>query len=488
MTALLLILQFFTFATGQQVSVTIRIKSIPSFSADVRGSFPADRGTSRHYIWFLNQYAGMTDLGKRISPVYLYDRQGFLVSRRSLLADEGLNIGEFSEFGYSVDLRPRESRFAAAHLSWVNADAGVLMLDDLLPQELTKTATIKLELPDGWKATSTDYFSSMLQTVPSNEERNIFTVSNIEKGVVFIGRDDRRRVVWAGKARLVVNFRDDWQFSVDEGLDAAASIFTDYEETFGSALTGSFLIGLNKFPTSVGMGNWEADTRGRTVTIVSSDMPFKTQSMQRLHEQLRHELFHLWIPNGVTLTGNYDWFYEGFALYQSLKTGVSVNRLRFEDYLDTLSRAYEIDSLQSNKQSLVEASKVRWSGANTGVYARGMLVAFLCDLALMDASNGKKSIQVLLREVFTKHRPPKSPTEGNDAVISIMRNHQELSTLVDRYVIGSESLDWATLLKTAGIEPEAKDQVTRLKISAKLSGRQKKALDRLGYNNWRNLK
>ena len=173
-----------------------------------------------------------------------------------------------------------------------------------------------------------------------------------------------------------------------------------------------------KFPSRCSVGTWEADTRGSTITIVSSDMPFKTQSLQRLHEQLRHEIFHLWIPNGVNLSGNYDWFYEGFALYQSLKVGVAVNRIRFEDMLDTLSRAYNIDSMQSQKLSLIDASKNRWNGSNTQVYARGMLVAFLCDLALLEKSKGKLSTDDLLRDLYEAHRPTAPRQDGNAAVLA----------------------------------------------------------------------
>src|SRR5207245_2243287 len=116
-----------------------------------------------------------------------------------------------------------------------------------------------------------------------------------------------------------------------------------------------------KFPRTSGPGSWEADTRGSSVTIISSDTPFKSQSLQQLHEQLRHEIFHLWIPNGVNLSGNYDWFYEGFALYQALKSGITMNRIRFEDFLDTISRAYNIDNAAEHKLSLVEASRNRWN-------------------------------------------------------------------------------------------------------------------------------
>ncbi|MEO6655246.1 MAG: hypothetical protein ABIO36_04120, partial [Pyrinomonadaceae bacterium] len=57
----------------------------------------------------------------------------------------------------------------------------------------------------------------------------------------------------------------------------------------------------------------------------------------------------------------------------------------------------------------------------------------------------------------------------------------------ERNITGSESIDWAALLKTAGIEAALKDQVTTLTVVAKPSGRQKDLLDKLGYNNWRKL-
>jgi predicted metalloprotease with PDZ domain len=114
-------------------------------------------------------------------------------------------------------------------------------------------------------------------------------------------------------------------------------------------------------------------------------------------------MFHLWIPNGVNLTGNYDWFYEGFALYESLKLAVRMNRIGFADFLDTLSRAHTIDSAQSQRISLIQASANRFGGSNTQVYARGMLVAFLTDLAMLQQSKGKKSVDDLLRDLYRTH-------------------------------------------------------------------------------------
>jgi hypothetical protein len=278
---------------------------------------------------------------------------------------------------------------------------------------------------------------------------------------------------------------------------------------FGDDGNNQRLIILSDFRTKTSAGQWQAETRGSNVTVISSDMPFRTQSLQRLHEQLRHELFHLWIPNGVNLTGNYDWFYEGFALYESLKLAVALNRIRFEDFLDTLSRAHTIDSAQSQRTSLIQASNTRFEGSNTQIYSRGMLVAFLCDLALLEQSKRKRSVENVLTELFEKYRKPvrsadrnravlewlRNPkkisivdrSDGNTAVLELLRTNPKMISIVDKYITGSQKIEWASDLAAAGIEDSDAGPITNLRVKEKLNGRQKTLLDKLGYNNWRKL-
>jgi len=199
-------------------------------------------------------------------------------------------------------------------------------------------------------------------------------------------------------------------------------------------------------------------------------------------------MFHLWIPEGVNLTGNYDWFYEGFAVYQSLKLGIAVNRIRFDDYLDTLSRAYDVERRLGGKLSLIEVSKNRWAGDNnTVVYARGMLVAFLCDLALMNASKGKTSTDDIVRDVYRRHSGNAPAADGNASVISILKQHRELVPIVDDHVSGTKQIDWSALIATAGLQAETISGATALKVVQRPSRSQKRLLDKLGYNNWRKL-
>jgi predicted metalloprotease with PDZ domain len=192
------------------------------------------------------------------------------------------------------------------------------------------------------------------------------------------------------------------------------------------------------------------------------------------------------MPNGVNLSGSFDWFYEGLALYESLKLGVSLNRIRFYDYLDTLSRAINIDTLESNRGSLIEMSKNRWNGANAQLYARGMLVAFAFDVALLAKSGGKRSVTEVLREVFTRHRIERAQ-DGNTAILKILRGYPELVPIIDRTVTGNGYIVWEPLLSPVGLETEARGRSQHLGPVAKPSGRQRDLLDKLGYNSWRKL-
>ena len=209
------------------------------------------------------------------------------------------------------------------------------------------------------------------------------------------------------------------------------------------------------------------------MTIASSDMPFKTQSLQRLHEQLRHEIFHLWFPNAVDLRGDYAWFYEGSALYQSLKLGVAVKRIRFADMLDTLSRAYTIDANAKPRRPID-----RMAAADaTVLYARGMVIAFLADVAAMRGSGGDKDLGDVLRELFARHKSPAAGIEAMDAVKAVVNEE-----LIRRHVTGAEPIDWSRELAAAGLEVGTNGRNFELQVAAKPSGRQKAILKRLGYN------
>ncbi|MBK8466589.1 MAG: hypothetical protein IPL32_12225 [Chloracidobacterium sp.] len=473
--AVVQILHFFNDLSAQDVKAFIKIDSQAPTKVAISGRF-LKWGDIKN-LSFLSNLGDISGLGDRISNVEVFDKDDQRINIRRMMSGEYLAESAFTKWSYRVDLTPRKEPFAAAHISWL-ANGGFLMLNDLLPQFDRKTAVaIGFTLPRDWVFADTEkIFSPDTLWIP-NPEKAVFIIDTHEA--------PRRLSV---RQRLELNISGNWLFSDEKASETATSIFSEYERLLGVSPAGEFIVAIRKFPRSTAIGTWEADTRGRTITIISSDANFKSQSLQQLHEQMRHEMFHLWIPNGVNLNGNYDWFYEGFALYQSLKTGVALNRIRFDDYLDTLSRAYDIDKRLGQKLSLIEVSKNRWTGDNnTRVYARGMLVAFLCDLALLEKSKGKQSVTDILRKFYEKHRPPSAETDGNTAVLALLRSYTELTPMIERNITGAESVDWNSFIKAAGLEVDSTDQTTNLKVTVKPTGRQKDLLDKLGYNNWRKL-
>ncbi|CAN5567867.1 hypothetical protein BH18ACI3_BH18ACI3_17990 [soil metagenome] len=468
-------------ALGQDIEATIEI-DFRTPIVTVRGRYASGANNpARRNLAFLRTIAGMDNLASRVSGLSLRDSADKPVTFRKLMDGEYLSDADFARWTYQVDLTPPRNRNAAAHVSWLADGTGILMLADLLPRFGAKGTSARITfntLNNTVGASPPPIFWSEPNSGPLVE------VADTEDAVFYVGEG------WVTMpntfpGRLALSGK--WNFKGADALGMAKEITDRYVKLFGSNTDGRPFIAIANFPVPTTHGVWQAETRGNNVTIISSDMPFRTQSLQRLHEQLRHEIFHLWIPNGVNLTGNYDWFYEGFALYESLKLAVALNRIRFEDFLDTLSRAHTIDSAGSQRTSLIQMSASRFSGANTQVYARGMLVGFLCDLAMLQQSKGKRSVDDLLKELFVKHRKPAAPADGNTAIVALLKANPHLISIVERYIAGADKLEWTSELAGAGIEDSDAGPLTSLRVREKLSGRQKDLLDKLGYNNWRKL-
>ncbi|HEX6279157.1 MAG TPA: hypothetical protein VFZ49_03990, partial [Pyrinomonadaceae bacterium] len=452
-------LQIFTEAAAPEVFVDIEVDP-DSRIARVTGRFAdAHRHVNPLNIIFKREVAGEPNLGARISELKLTGRDGTPVGSRKLMDGEYLAVSDYASWSYAADLTPAKDRAAAAHASWLSESGGILMLDDLLPHFQSISANVTLELPPGWTSISADDTQGY----------------DLQRSVIVIGKDLRTLSAKARHGELTLQVSGEWHFTADEAAEMAREIFDEYSQILGKLPAKPYLIAIQRFPTNEPHGHWEAETRGRSVTILSSDMPFRTQSLQRLHEQLRHEIFHLWFPNGVKLSGDYAWFYEGFAMYSSLKLAVELNRIRFDDFLDTLGRAYTIDANAKPRKALTDPSI-----DPTVRYARGMLIAFITDLDLLRNSGGRDDVNKKLKKLFARHSGTSAKTPANEAVRSIVASYLNV-------VDGGEPIEWTAELAAAGIEAKRSGRTTTLTVVTKPNGRQRAILDRLGYNNWRKI-
>jgi predicted metalloprotease with PDZ domain len=465
-------------AKAETLDLRLEVSSGAPARLIVNGKFSSSsnfRKTAQSRWLFLDNYADAVNLSRRFSKQEFSDAAG-IVSSNTKASNEFVTARPADAWKYEVGLELPKDAMSAAHISWLAETRGLLMLADLLPQLETKenvSARVKIVLPVGWK----------IATVENKTGENEFTVSDVEKAVFLVGKDFTERTGWIGKTEFRVASEGNWQFSSDDVVTMASQILEEHRRTFGEIPVNRFQLILLPLPPNVNADRWRAETRGASIVLMSGIIGFKSIAVNRLHEQLRHEIFHFWIPNGLNLSGNYDWFYEGFTLYQALKTGVRLNYIRFEDFLDTLSRAFDAAQAAQNasRGSLLDASRERWRGSANLVYAKGMVVAFLCDAALLNETGGKDSMSDVFRDLYRKHNFANQRIDGNAASLAALKKYPQLATLAQGFIESPNSVELKTLQELSGLVNLSNTSFTKLAVSPKLNGRQKKVLEKLGY-------
>lgn len=384
----------------------------------------------------------------RLSQLRLLDDSGGPVSFREMIPGEYLAERPFSAFEYKMQLSAA-GRGLVAGRSTLNADTAILYTDDILPriEARGRPVSAEIQILAGSQCFSAD----------AGDGKN-FRFDDIVRGVVICGSGLRINRLQADGNTIGLLAAGGRDFTDAEAEEMITEIFGFYVRRLGRLQGGAILISILPSGKAERTGQWEAETRGRAVTIISSDMPFRNQSLQRLHEQLRHELFHLWIPNSVRLTGDYALFYEGLATYAALQCGVALRRIRFDDFLTTISVASANAERDAGRAAHVTGRPS---------YSLGTVAAFAADVKILSRSRGSRGLLDETAAVYSRFSSPSASADGAEIFRTLFA--------VNLSSIGAE-LDAA--LAASGLEFADR----RLRVVSRPSGRQRAILRKIGYN------
>lgn len=418
---------------------------------------------------FLNVYANVVGLGDRIENFEVWDSGGISIDVRKLAAGEFRSKTPAKRFRYEVSLgEPRTSQMA--HASWLNQRGGILMLADLLPVKKDTPVLLSFSLLPAWKLTS---------AIAADRDAK-FTVTEPAKAVFVVGSNikEERRRSRSNDLKFVAS--DDWPFSHSDVLRVTERLAREYSNITGARLRRPSLIVLEPLPNA-GPDQWKAETRGDNVLILLGQRGRGKAVLSRLSLILAHELFHLWVPNGLQLEGDYDWFFEGFTVYLALRTAQRLGFIRFNDYLDTIARVYDayLSIPSRDNLSLLEASEQRWTASPSVVYHKGMLVALLCDLSLRANSSNKHSIDDIYRELFQLGARGRS--DANAVILSILAGKAESKAIVERFVLRPGSIDLEVLLRPFGLDLKTEANRSIVEVAQGLTSEQRNLMRALGY-------
>ncbi len=473
-------------ASAQQTNVLIRV--LPN----ANGRIVVEGSCAPATVWsFRDSYAGVLNLGSRVDELKLFDAVGTEVTSRKIAPGQFQAAAPATKFRYEVSLAPPVRPADAARVSWLNSERGVLMLRDLLPASeardlvsgsvVAERVTLRLSLPAGWVA-------------HSNETQNAkgeFEVADADLAVFAVGNRLRMSTTTTAGITLSLVAAGDWAFTDSDALELAGKVIKAHRDVFGAMPSRRATLILLSSPPGGAPDKWSAETRGSTVTLLMGRLPSKVAALAQLSVPLTHELLHLWVPNGLNLKGDYDWFYEGFTIYQAARMGVRLDLLTFQEFLNAIGRAYDGYSvgIDHDRWSLVEASKRRWTVGETSVYSKSMLVAFLYDLKLRSLSHNKRSLDDVYRNVFREYRSSETlgagqGSDGSEAVLKLLGAYSGMQEFGRSLVSNPAAINLAEQLAPFGLQVETFGLRTRIGVRDALTRQQRDLLHDLGYNDY----
>jgi predicted metalloprotease with PDZ domain len=200
---------------------------------------------------------------------------------------------------------------------------------------------------------------------------------------------------------------------------------------------------------------------------------------KRLMGTAAHEYFHLWNVKRIRPAEMwpYDysrenetpllWVSEGFTSYYS---GVAQHRAGLMTTEDFLQQTAEIAARNENNEardyiSPANASVSTWIGYDTPVafaisyYTQGQNLAALLDLSIRNDTDGKESLDDVMRSLFSEFYQRGRGFTTDDMIGIINRlTRKDYHDFYRRYVFGTEVPDYDRIFGYAGYQLQKKDQ------------------------------
>ena len=434
---------------------------------------------------FRDTYAGVLGLGRRVRNFQAPDTPGARNSVRELAPGHFELGAPASHVSYEVDLTPPARAADAAFVSWLTKERGILRLGDLLPLRIEQPGSVSRDVrltispPQNWKAYAEEEVTALRE----------YRLTDPDSSIIVVGKNVRRSVKTASGNLFKLLIDGKWAFADEEAMDTLLKVIQLHSQVMPQPCNQVTLV-LSTFPSGATSANtWSAETRGCNVTLLMGQTPSRVGALAQLGNALTHETFHLWLPNGVALGGEYDWFYEGFTMYQAARAAVRLGLVTWPEFLNAIARAHDGSTNITGPQplSLIDASKQRWTIGASSVYSKAMVVAFLYDLNVRNQTGGKRSLDDVYRRIFRDHprasAVKKLDADGNISAMAALRTELPSSDFVERFIAAPVTIDLKKELAPYGLRVE-KMVRTHISVSddVSVSKRQRDLLKQLGYN------
>lgn len=208
--------------------------------------------------------------------------------------------------------------------------------------------------------------------------------------------------------------------------------------------------------------------------VQATNNPFN--NWDRMEYILNHEMMHDWIGGKIQIKSaelNY-WFSEGFTDYYTYKNRLRSGNISFDEWLGQFNE--DVFAAHWNNPKRNEPNyRVKddfWKSRDIEKipYRRGALFAFWLDNQIQLKSNGKLSLDDLMRELLAKCQD-EHLSVSDDLFIDIANNYlnENISYFFQKHILVGEDIDWTSVPLIKGFAVEMQGEVPVLNSSGDLS-------------------
>ena len=380
---------------------------------------------------------------------------------------------------YANELSVRTSELNSAHAFWNNSNI-LMYLDGFLKSP----STVRVLAPDVWKvATGLPGVPGQKNTFRAEDFDVLydspFEVSNF-KTLVFNVKGIPHRIVIDGEGNYdPERMRRDVQKIVETQVEMMGGEIPYRDYTFILHLRANAGGGL-EHANSTALGYPRFGFRIQTGDRATSASPTASGAPERDYRGflslVSHEFFHLWNVKRIRpdVLGPFDytkenytkvlWVAEGVTDYYSDLLLRRAGLITETEFLNATARA--IQTLQNTpgrmEQSLEDSSFDTWIkfyrpdentiNSQVSYYDKGAIVGLLLDLEIRKRTNNAKSLDDVLRYLYTeffKKNRNYGPADFQKA--SELVAGSSLADFFSKYVRGTEELDYNAALEAAGL-------------------------------------
>jgi len=258
----------------------------------------------------------------------------------------------------------------------------------------------------------------------------------VDNGIVF--RHERSMRIRAGQFSMELALFGRWSERRDLVTRLMGAHLTSFTRLLGFDEPGAYLAVFLDDP----------DMGGESFLSTHALSASPDSAVVRWGRLIGHEVFHYW--NGHRIRGadytSSQWFQEGMTEYYAI---LSMARNGF------ITPAAALDELSRNLRAHREFGRsLAASGnrKNRGFYASATMVAFVLDVLIRDATDGRRSLDDLMRQMWiTFGRPGRPYTQAEVFALAGAMAGRDLDAFFQQHVEGDRPLPLDSVLPLAGL-------------------------------------